>query len=95
MGNGWQYGPMDDGGISNGVWGFIMMGMFFLFVALAIIAISRMRHQRGYLNHGSYNAHHQFEVSGQAVEMLQTRFASGEISNDEYTKALDLLKGKK
>jgi len=86
---------MDDGGISNGVWGFIMMGMFFLFVALAIIAISRMRHQRGYLNHGSYNAHHQFEVSGQAVEMLQTRFASGEISNDEYTKALDLLKGKK
>ena len=86
---------MDDGGMSNGVWGFIMMGMFFLFVALAIIAISRMRHQRGYLNHGSYNAHHQFEVSGQAVEMLQTRFASGEISNDEYTKALDLLKGKK
>ena len=86
---------MDDGGMSNGVWGFIMMGMFFLFVALAIIAISRMRHQRGYLNHGSYNAHHQFEVSGQAVEMLQTRFASGEISNDEYTKALDFLKGKK
>jgi putative membrane protein len=88
--------PFGYGGPGVG-WGGAMFGLlvfvvFIVIVVWAILAIARERpHLMGHYHHDV--GHGRTEPSSDALEILNERFARGEIDAAEYTERRDLLKG--
>ena len=92
-GYGWQYGQ----GGGPGWWVVMVIFMILFWTVLVMGAVYSVRHFRGdyhhdhhdHLGHGGPPAHG--PVDEDAVEILRTRFAKGEIDEAEFKSRLALL----
>ncbi len=80
MGYGWHNDAM-----GSGWWVLVMVGMFAFLAVFVIGAVLLVRHYG--------QPHNDHRVGTSAIEILQQRFARGELSEEEYTRNLELLKG--
>jgi putative membrane protein len=79
-----RYGWHNDA-MSSGWWVLMVVGMFAFLAVFVIGAVLLVRHY-GQSSSGP-------GASNSAIDILQQRFARGEISEEEYTRTLELLKG--
>jgi putative membrane protein len=66
----WGHGA----GNSNDVWGFVLMVLMMVLVVIGIVVLVR------YLSHGAGNA----KSGDNALDVLKTRYAKGEIDKKEF-----------
>ncbi len=79
MGYGWHNGTM-----GGGWWVLMVIGMVIFFAVFVVGAVLLVRHYG--------QPHSEIGASNSAIDILQQRFAQGEISEEEYTRSLALLK---
>ena len=70
----WWYGPMDGWGAGFGILGMIMMILFWVLIAWAIVALVR------YL----FGSREDRERDNRPLEILKERYAKGEIDKKEF-----------
>ena len=81
-----------ENGWSSGDWVamFLMMAVFWgALIAVVVWAVRSMRPARGTRQTG----HSSSEPGGTAEQILQERFARGELTAEEFTRSRDLLHG--
>jgi len=78
---GWQYQGTD-----GGWWIVMMIGMVLFWAILVIGLVALLRHNRPTPPHVSASS------TAAAVAILQERFARGELTEEEYTRRLAILK---
>lgn len=102
MGMGFRNGGYMDGfgGNGPGAWGIVMFVAFWVAIALVLLALIRhYRHSPHHLHeYGAGIGHGPGPVAPvvtatPAIGILMERFARGEVSEEEYTRRLTLLKG--
>lgn len=79
---GWNYQ-----GMGGGVWVFMMIGMFVFWALLAVGLVALLRHNR--LGNGVAVSSDSGNV---AISILRERFARGELTEEEYSRQLAILK---
>ncbi len=89
----WDYQQHGWGmGNGSGVLMFVAMILFWLLIAAGIVLILRHFNQ----SHLESHAQGHLTATGDSpVEILKTRFAKGEIDEEEFTKRLKVLNGDK
>jgi len=79
---GWNYQ-----GMGGGAWALMIIGMFVFWALLAVGLVALLRHNRsgndGVVSSNSGNA---------AISILKERFARGELTEEEYSRQLTILK---
>ena len=109
MGMGFRNGGYMDGfgGNGPGAWGIVMFVAFWVAVALVLLALIRhYRHSPHHLHEYGAGIGHGPVVAvapvapvapvvaaNPAINILMERFAKGEVSEEEYTRRLTMLKG--
>jgi uncharacterized membrane protein len=72
----WGYGPTNMMNWSGNLWNWIAIAVIFIFIVIGVIALFQFRRKS----------------SNEALEILRRRYASGEISKEEYQKMYKELK---
>jgi putative membrane protein len=93
------YGPGPGPGNGVGIFFFIMMVLVFAAVLWLLLASSHHRdvhghasHHPGHPGHSGHAEHHR-GPDFEAMRILERRFASGEIDDEEYLRRRKLLEG--
>ena len=103
---GYRHGGFFDGfGHGPGLFGLVLMLVFWAAIALVVLVVLRnWRHSPYRLHDHAYGrgpgagsgagsgAHVAASVASPAIEVLRERFAKGEVSEEEFTSRLTLLK---
>ena len=82
--DGWGMGP------GNGFWMFVLMALFWVLIAAAVVYFVRHSNHA----HAAHHSHGPIAApDGAPIDLLKMRFAKGEIDEEEFTKRLKLLQG--
>jgi len=103
MPTGYRHGGFFDGfgGNGPGLFGLFLMIVFWVTIALVILAVVRnWRHGPHHLHGHAYgrgpgvgpDPRTSTTVANPAIDLLRERFAKGEVSEEEFTRRLNLLK---
>jgi putative membrane protein len=79
---GWQ-----NQGMGGGTWALMIIGMLVFGAILVVGLVALSRH-----NHVGHNPSTSPTVSDPAIPILKERFARGEMTEEEYTRRLAILK---
>ena len=100
---GYRHGGFFDGfgGHGPGLFGIVLMLAFWVAIALvALVVVRNWRHSPYRLHEHAYgrgpnamsDAHVAAPVASPAIDVLRERFARGEVSEEEFTRRLTMLK---